>query len=82
LRAAGLVGALKVCAHNGNAIRADWLFSDTRAGLFWLPIRLFLGFQWLDAGLHKFGDSAWMGGGTALKAIGSAPWQSRRPVGR
>src|SRR5688572_27628073 len=31
-----------------------FLFSNTRAGLFWLPVRLFLGFAWLDAGWHKF----------------------------
>ncbi|HYH93139.1 MAG TPA: DoxX family membrane protein, partial [Candidatus Saccharimonadales bacterium] len=40
-----------------------------RAGLFWLPIRLFLGFAWLDAGWHKFTDpdNAWLGGGSALR---------------
>src|SRR6187431_2497338 len=27
-----------------------YLFGNTRAGLFWLPIRLFLGFVWLEAG--------------------------------
>ena len=27
-----------------------YLFSNTRAGLFWLPIRLFVGFSWLAAG--------------------------------
>ena len=30
-----------------------FLFSNPRAGLFWLPIRLFVGFQWLEAGWHK-----------------------------
>ncbi len=45
-----------------------FLFSNTRAGLFWLPIRLFLGFSWLDAGWHKLQDPAWVGAeaGTAL----------------
>jgi thiosulfate dehydrogenase (quinone) large subunit len=49
---------------------ARFLFNNSRAGLFWLPIRLFLGFSWLDAGWHKFTDpdNAWMGGGTALRA--------------
>ena len=32
---------------------ARYLFSNTRAGLFWLPIRLFLGFAWIEAGWHK-----------------------------
>jgi thiosulfate dehydrogenase [quinone] large subunit len=44
-----------------------FLFSNSKAGLFWLPIRLFLGFSWLDAGWHKFTDEAWMNGsGEAL----------------
>ena len=45
-----------------------FLFSNTRAGLFWLPIRLFLGFAWLDAGWHKLQDPAWVGAdaGTAI----------------
>jgi thiosulfate dehydrogenase [quinone] large subunit len=49
---------------------ARFLFLNTRAGLFWLPIRLFLGFAWLDAGWHKFTDpdNAWLGGGSALRA--------------
>ena len=46
-----------------------FLFNNTKAGLFWLPIRLFLGFSWLDAGWHKFTDPAWIGAeaGTALR---------------
>jgi thiosulfate dehydrogenase [quinone] large subunit len=46
---------------------ARFLFSNSRAGLLWLPIRLFVGFQFLEAGLHKFGDPAWMSGGSALR---------------
>ena len=38
-----------------------FLFSNPRAGLFWLPIRLFVGFQWLEAGWHKVQDPAWVG---------------------
>jgi len=47
---------------------ARFLFSNSRAGLLWLPIRLFVGFAWLDGGLHKLGDPAWMQGGTALRS--------------
>lgn len=52
---------------------ARWLFSDTRSAPLWLIIRLWLGWNWLDAGLHKaeygnFAKSAWFNGGTALKA--------------
>ena len=44
-----------------------FLFSNSRAGLFWLPIRLFVGFAWLEAGYHKFSGKGWMDGGAALK---------------
>jgi thiosulfate dehydrogenase (quinone) large subunit len=44
---------------------ARFLFFNSRAGLLWLPIRVFLGFAWLDAGLHKLVDEAWRDG-TAL----------------
>lgn len=43
-----------------------FLFGNSRAGLVWLPIRLFVGFSWLEAGWHKFQDPAWMSGGSAL----------------
>jgi len=45
---------------------ARFLFSNRYAGLVWLPIRVFLGFAWLDAGLHKFNGTGWMDGGAAL----------------
>jgi thiosulfate dehydrogenase [quinone] large subunit len=45
---------------------ARFLFNNRRAGLFWLPIRLFAGYAWLDAGLHKFGDPGWMQGGASI----------------
>jgi thiosulfate dehydrogenase (quinone) large subunit len=44
-----------------------FLFYNSRAGLFWLPIRLFVGFSWLEAGWHKLTDPAWTQGGTALQ---------------
>ncbi|HET7702558.1 MAG TPA: TQO small subunit DoxD [Candidatus Limnocylindrales bacterium] len=45
---------------------ARYLFSNTQAGLFWLPIRLFLGFAWLEAGWHKVTGTGWLDGGSAL----------------
>ncbi len=45
---------------------AKLLFGDTRLAWLWLPLRLFLGWEWLDAGLHKYHDPAWMDGGAAL----------------
>ncbi len=43
-----------------------YLFSNTRAGLFWLPIRIFLGFEWLVAGWHKLVGHGWTDGGAAV----------------
>lgn len=45
-----------------------YLFSNTRAGLIWLPIRIFLGFSWLEAGSHKLLDGGWIDGGASLLA--------------
>ncbi|MGH2380084.1 MAG: DoxX family protein [Candidatus Limnocylindria bacterium] len=49
---------------------ARFLFANTRAGLFWLPIRLFLGFSWLTSGLGKAlaAEGGWLDGGSALAA--------------
>ena len=32
----------------------------------WLVVRLYVGYEWLEAGLHKFEDPKWMSDGTAL----------------
>jgi thiosulfate dehydrogenase (quinone) large subunit len=45
---------------------ARYLFSNTRAGLFWLPIRIFVGFEWLLAGWEKLSGSGWTDGGSSL----------------
>ncbi len=46
---------------------ARFLFNNSRAGLFWLPIRLFVGFAWLEAGYHKLSGTGWINdGGSAL----------------
>jgi thiosulfate dehydrogenase [quinone] large subunit len=39
---------------------ARFLFSDPRAAALWLPVRLFVGWDFLEAGLHKFAPS-WFG---------------------
>ena len=46
---------------------ARFLTSDWRAGLIWLPLRIYVGLQWLQAGEHKVGDPAWVSTGAALK---------------
>ncbi len=45
---------------------ARFLFNNRAAGLFWLPIRVFVGVSFLDAGIHKITDPAWTNGGSAL----------------
>jgi thiosulfate dehydrogenase [quinone] large subunit len=45
---------------------ARFLFSNRRAALVWLPIRLFVGFTWLDAGWHKLTGTGWTDGGASL----------------
>jgi thiosulfate dehydrogenase [quinone] large subunit len=45
---------------------ARFLFGNPRAGLLWLPIRLFVGFEFLAAGLDKLNSTAWTSDGTAL----------------
>ena len=56
--------------------RWAWLlFHDGRAAWLWLFVRLYLGWQWLDAGLGKLGSTAWVGSdaGTALSGfVGNA----------
>jgi len=49
----------------GACVRALPL-SNTRAGLFWLPIRIFLGFEFAVAGWHKIDGKGWIDGGAAL----------------
>jgi thiosulfate dehydrogenase (quinone) large subunit len=61
-----------------------FLFGNTRAGLFWLPIRLFLGFSWIEASLHKITGEGWLDGGAALKGYWTGavaiPDQGRPPI--
>lgn len=47
----------------------SWLFNDTRAAWIWLVVRLWVGYQWLSAGLEKFSSPAWMQTGVALKGF-------------
>jgi len=35
--------------------------SDTRSAIFWLVVRVYLGYEWLMAGWGKFNNPAWIG---------------------
>ncbi len=60
-----------VITRNGKAVQnpgiIQWLFSDPRAGLLWLPLRLYVGYQWIVAAEHKITSASWMVTGAALK---------------
>src|SRR5262245_19141755 len=46
-----------------------FLFHDTRAAPLWLAVRLYVGAAWLEAGLGKVTNAAWMDGGSALQGF-------------
>ena len=43
-----------------------FMFRNPKAGLAWLSVRLFVGFSWLEAGLHKAQGTGWLDGGSSL----------------
>lgn len=57
----------------GHTIRdpaiARFLFSDVRSAWIWLILRIWLGYAWIEASLHKISDPAWVGSGEALKGF-------------
>ena len=47
------------------------LFSDTRFAWLWLILRVYLGYNWLHAGLGKLSNPAWVTTGEGLKGFWS-----------
>ena len=45
------------------------LLGNTYLAVLWMPLRFFVGHEWLAAGEHKLRDDAWMDGGAALKGF-------------
>ena len=62
----------------------NFLLSDTRAAFIWLIARLWLGWGWIDASLHKLESPDWMVTGNALKGFWmnavKIPEQGRPPI--
>ena len=62
-----------VTTRHGVAVREPSiitkLFNHPLAAWLWLPIRVWLGWQWLQAGYHKVTNPAWMQTGAALKGF-------------
>src|SRR5689334_10382056 len=48
---------------------AHLLFGTTKLAWFWAIVRIFLGYQWVSASLHKISDPAWVSSGLALKGF-------------
>lgn len=68
----------------GQPALARFLFTSVRSAPLWLGIRLYLGYEWFEAGRNKLGDPAWMEGGLALRGFWeravSIPEQGRPPI--
>ena len=47
----------------------NMLFSDKRFSILWLAVRLWLGYEWIEASLHKLSSPDWMVTGNALKGF-------------
>lgn len=60
------------------------IFSSPRAAWFWLILRVWVGYQWVEAGLHKVTDPGWTQTGESLmgfwtRAV-SIPAEGRPPI--
>ncbi len=61
-----MFGVDKVTDTQGRVLIQDppiarFLFQSTRMAWVWLAVRLFFGYEWLEAGWSKFTNPAWMG---------------------
>jgi thiosulfate dehydrogenase [quinone] large subunit len=61
---------------------ARTLFSSTRLAWLWAVVRIWLGWQWIEASLHKIGVEAWTGNGMALKGFWERAIQMPAPPAR
>lgn len=57
------------CALVAEPRLARFLFADLRFAWVWLVLRLWLGWQWIEAGRHKLSDPGWMDSGLAVKGF-------------
>lgn len=61
---------------------AKVLFSSTRLAWLWAVVRVWIGWQWIEASLHKIGVEAWTGNGMALKGFWERAIQVPAPPAR
>lgn len=77
-----------VLTQKGTVLEAPslikFLFEDKRSALLWLIARVWLGYQWIEAGMHKVTSPAWMSTGDALKGFWTGaiqvPAEGRPPI--
>lgn len=48
---------------------AQLFFNTTKMAWLWAIVRIYLGYQWIEAGWHKVTDPAWVSTGVALKGF-------------
>ncbi len=48
-----------------------FLFSNTKMAWLWLIVRIYVGYTWVEASLHKLSSPEWMQSGEALKGYWS-----------
>lgn len=60
------------------------LFNSVSAAWLWLPLRIWLGWRWIDSSLRKIDNPAWVQTGDALKGFWSGvvvvPAEGRPPI--
>lgn len=60
------------------------LFNHTASAWLWLALRLWLGYQWIEAATHKLDNPAWVETGDAIKGFWSSivviPETGRPPI--
>lgn len=49
---------------------AQFLFGSTRTALFWLVVRLYVGWAWLESGWGKIHNAAWVGDTAGVSLTG------------
>lgn len=60
------------------------IFNNPAFSAIWVLVRIFVGYEWLEAGMHKLQDPAWTNTGLALKAFWTSavamPAQGKPPI--
>ena len=63
----------KIMTRKGEFVQdpplARLLFNNTASSWLWLVLRLWLGYQWINASMHKLNNPAWVKTGEALKGF-------------